>query len=144
MKKLFILGLTLITFVASSACFADSGKKGTPNLVGTWTVKAEGGVILRGTQPGSITHHSGEFSSLVAEAVITKQQGRILHGTFKSAKATENFVAAISMDNDKIFFADQDGFYQGEIEDNDTIEIVYRHVTPNDIVAAVGVWTRKK
>ncbi len=141
MKKLACLSMLLLLVGFSSLCFADSV---IPNLVGTWIVKAEGGVLLKGSEPGAITHHKGEFSSLEAEAVITKQQGRVLHGTFKSPKATENFIAVIGHDNETLYYADQDGFLEGFIEDNDTIEIVYRHISQNDIVVGVGTWTRKK
>ena len=79
-----------------------------------------------------------------AEAIITKQQGRIIHGSFKSSRATKNFIAAIGQDNKTIYYADEDGFLDGKIIDKNTIEYVYRHVTPADTVVGVGVWTRKK
>ena len=141
MKKYFLFHLVLISFVGAATGFADSG---IPNLVGTWMVKAEGGVILRGPEQGPNTHHKGEFSALNAEVVISKQQGRVVHGEFKSQRATEKFVAVIGHDNETLYYADQDGFLEGEIEDIDTVRVIYRHVGPNDVVAAVGVWTRKK
>lgn len=141
MKKLLFMFCLTLTLSVASMSFADSG---IPNLVGTWTVKAEGGVVLRGAEQGPNTHHKGEFSLLDAEVIITKQQGRVVHGEFKSAKAAEKFVAVIGHDNETFYYADQDGFLEGEIEDNDTIRVIYRHVGPNDVVAAVGVWTKKK
>ena len=141
MKKLLCLSWLILALLVTSTGFADSG---IPNLVGTWIVKAEGGVVLRGSEQGPNTHHQGEFSALNAEAVITRQQGRVVHGEFKSARATEKFVAVIGHDNETLYYADQDGFLEGEIEDLDTVRVIYRHVGPNDVVAAVGVWTRKK
>jgi hypothetical protein len=139
MKK--TLSITLLVFLlGTGVCLADSG---IPNLVGTWIVKAEGGVISKGAS-GAKTHHSGEFSTLTAEAVVTKQQGRVLHGTFKSPKATENFVAVIGTDNKSFYYADEDGFNDGKIVSKDKLDMVYRHVTPTDTVVAVGTWTRKK
>lgn len=141
MKKV-IVGIVLLAFwVGASLSFAESG---IPNLVGTWSVKAEGGVITKGGAAGAKTHHSGEFSTINAEAVVTKQQGRVLHGTFTSPKATESFIAVISMDNKSFFLADEDGIMEGKIVNKDKINIVYRHVTPTDTVVAVGIWTRKK
>jgi hypothetical protein len=67
-----------------------------------------------------------------------------MHGTFKSNRATENFVAAIGYDNKTIYHADEDGFFEGKLIDKDTIEFVYRHVTPTESVVAVGVYTRNK
>jgi len=141
MKKLTV-GIVIMAFlVIASFCFAESG---IPNLVGTWSVKAEGGVITKGGATGAKTHHSGEFSTLSGEAVVTKQQGRVLHGTFTTPKATESFIAVIGMDNKSFFFSDEDGFLEGKIVNKDKINAVYRHVTPTDTTVAVGTWTRKK
>jgi len=142
MKKLIcVTSMLIATLFCASVCVADSD---IPNLVGTWTVKTEGGLLIKGKEPGPKTHHKDAFSTLNAEAVITKQQGRIMHGTFKSAKATENFVAAIGHDNKTLYCAFEQGLFEGKIINNDTIESVYRHVTPADTVVAVGIWTRKK
>jgi hypothetical protein len=141
MKKL-TLCIAIMAFLAgASPGFAESG---IPNMVGTWSAKGEGGVITKGGAPGAKTHHSGGFSALSAEAVVTDQQGRVLHGTFTSAKATESFIAVIGMDNKSFFYADEDGIMEGSIVSKDRINVVYRHVTPTDTVVAVGTWTRKK
>lgn len=141
MKRLSVGFIILAFLVGASLCFAESG---IPNLVGTWSTKAEGGVITKGGALNTKTHHSGEFSTLSGEAVVTKQQGRVLHGTFTSPKATESFIAVIGMDNKSFFLADEDGFMEGQIVNKDKINIVYRHVTPADTVVAMGTWTRKK
>jgi hypothetical protein len=141
MKKI-VISFTLLAFLLGTAiCFADSG---IPNLVGTWTVRAEGGVILKGPAHGTKTHHRGEFSTLTAEAVVTKQQGRVLHGIFKSPRAAEKFVAVIAEDNKSFYYADEDGFMEGQISNKDTINLIYRHITANDTVIGVGTWKRKK
>jgi hypothetical protein len=132
----------LLAFLLGTAiCFADSG---IPNLVGTWTVQAEGGVLLKGVAHGAKTHHRGEFSTLKAEAVVTKQQGRVMHGIFKSQRAAEKFVAVIAEDNKSFYYADEDGFMEGNMVNKDTMNVIYRHVTANDTVIGVGTWTRKK
>jgi len=141
MKKM-VISFTLLAFwLGTAICFADSD---IPNLVGTWTVEAEGCVLLKGAAPGVKTHHRGEFSTLKAEAVVTKQQGRVLHGIFKSKRATEKFVAAIAADNKSFYYADEDGFMEGNIVNKDTMNMIYRHVTTKDTVIGVGTWTRKK
>ena len=141
MKKI-VISFTLLGFLLVMAiCFAESG---IPNLVGTWTVQAEGGVILKGAVHGTKTHHRGEFSTLKAEWIVTKQQGRVLHGIFKSPRATEKFVAVIAVDNKSLCEADEDGFLEGQISNNDKINIIYRHSTAADSVVAVGTLTRKK
>ena len=141
MKKM-VISFTLLSFLLGTAiCFAESV---IPNLVGTWTVQAEGGVLLKGVAHGAKTHHRGEFSTLKAEAVVTKQQGRVMHGIFKSQRAAEKFVAVIAEDNKSFYYADEDGFMEGNMVNKDTMNVIYRHVTANDTVIGVGTWTRKK
>lgn len=141
MKQATILTTILVLLLGAGTCSAGSG---IPDMVGAWTVKAEGGVLLKGGAAASKTHHSGEFSSLNAEAVVTRQQGRVLRGTFTSPKATEHFVAVIGPDNKSFHYADEDGMIEGKIVSKDKIEVVYRHVTASDSVVGVGTWTRKK
>ncbi|MEJ2589616.1 MAG: hypothetical protein P8165_18955 [Deltaproteobacteria bacterium] len=140
-KRTAIVVIALGFMWGASLCFADSS---IPNLVGTWAVEEQGAVLVKGETSGAKTHHSGDFSTLTAEAVVTKQQGRVLHGVFKSPRSSEKFIAAISMDNKKFYLADDDGFLEGEIVDNDRINVVYRHVTGADTVIGVGTWMRKK
>ena len=141
MKKSICVASLLIAILGVSVCMAGPD---IPNLVGTWTTKSEGGLLLKGKEPGPKTNWKDAFGTLNGEAVMTKQQGRIIHGTFKSPYATKNFIAAIGLDNKTIYWADEDGFLDGKIIDKDTIQIVYRHVTPTDSVVAVGVYTRNK
>ena len=141
MKKILISFTLLAFLLGTGICFAESG---IPNLVGTWTVQSEGAVILKGATHGAKTHHRGEFSTLKGEWVVTKQQGRVMHGIFKSPRATEKFVAVIAVDNKSLYEADEDGFLEGQISNNDTINIIYRHSTAADTVVAVGTLTRKK
>jgi hypothetical protein len=141
MKKI-VISFTFLAFLMGTAiCFADSD---IPNLVGTWTVQAEGAVILKGAAHGAKTHHRGEFSTLKAEWVVTKQQGRVLHGIFKSPRATEKFVAVIALDNKSLYQADEDGFMEGQISSKNKINVIYRHSSATDTVVVVGTWTRKK
>jgi hypothetical protein len=141
MKKITISVVVLAVLLTMGICFADSD---IPNLVGTWTTQAEGAALLKGSAHGAKTHHRGDFSTIKAEVVVTKQQGRVLHGTFKSSRATEKFVAVIAMDNMSFYLADEDGFMEGQISSKDKINIIYRHSSPTDTIVAVGTWTRKK
>ncbi len=141
MKKIAISVILLAVLFGMGTCYAASD---IPYLVGTWSIQAEGGVILKGAAHGSKTHHKGDFSTIKAEAVVTRQQGRVLHGTFKSSRATEKFVAVIAMDNKGFYYADEDGFMEGQFSSKDQINVIYRHSTSTDTVVAVGTWTRKK
>jgi hypothetical protein len=142
MKRIAVMVAVFVLLSGAGVCFAESA---IPSLAGTtWIVKSEAGMLLRGDAAGPKTHHSSEFSTLTAEAVVTKQQGRVIHGVFKSPKATENFVAVIGYDNKSFYLADEDGTMEGKIVSKNKIETIYRHVTATDTVIAAGVWTRKK
>jgi len=141
MKKITISVIVLAVLFGMGICFADSD---IPNLVGTWTTETQGAVILKAAKHGAKTHHRGDFSTLKGEWIVTRQQGRVLHGTFKSPRATEKFVAVISMDNKSLYHADEDGFLEGQISSADQIDIVYRHSGSKDTVVAVGTMMRKK
>ncbi len=141
MKKVTMSIAVLAVVLTMGICYAASD---IPNLVGTWAVQTEGAVLLKGADHGAKTHHKGEFSTLKGEWIVTKQQGRVLHGTFKSPKATEKFVAVISMDNKSLYQADEDGFLEGKIISKDQIDVIYRHSSSADTVVAVGTCTRKK
>ena len=141
MKKMFCCALLSMLLLGTGVCFAEPA---IPNLVGTWAVQSEAGFLAKGGEPGAWTHHKQEFSTLVAELVVTKQQGRVLYATFTSQLATENMVAVIGWDNKTVYFVDQDGFTDATIVNNDKITCIYRHVGPNDSVAAAGTWTRQK
>ena len=114
-----------------------------PNLIGTWNVNAQGGVIQKSGAPGEWTHHSGQYSILTAKAVVTDQKDRVLHGKFTAPQGKEeSFIAVIGIDNKSFYYADQDGTNDGQIVSNGLINMVYRQVTANDTVVAVGTWTR--
>jgi hypothetical protein len=142
MKQLACMITVLAFLLGAGVCFAADAA--IPYLVGSWTVKADGGVLVKGSAPGLKTHHTGEFSTLTGEMVVTKQQGRVLHGTFTTAKATERFIAVIGLDNASFYYADEDGFMDGKIVGKDRMNVVYRHVTTADTVIGVGTFTRKK
>ena len=116
-----------------------------PNLTGTWKVETQGGVIQKAGVPGQYTHHKGKYDTLTAQAVITDQKDRVMHGKLSASLGNdENFIGVIGMDNKSWYYADYDGTIEGQIVNNDQINIVYRHITENDTVIAVGTWTRVK
>ncbi|WP_200374018.1 hypothetical protein [Thiocystis violacea] len=112
--------------------------------MGTWVIETEGGVLAKGADIREKTHHRGEFSTLKAQAVVTKPQGRVLHGVFTSPRATEKFMAVIGLDNKTVAFADEDGVLDGEIVNADRLNVIYRHISETDTVVGVGTFTRKK
>ena len=141
MKKIVSIVITSVLLFFSSYCLSDSG---IPNLVGTWSVKSEGSIMLKADKPGEKTHWENNQNVLVAEAKILEQNGRVIKGEFISAKATEKFIAVISIDNKNIYLADEDGTANMKIINKNTLETVYRHVTEKDTVVAIGIWKKKK
>jgi hypothetical protein len=152
MKKIAISLIGVAFLLGTGICFAESG---IPNLVGTWTVQTEGVVMFKGNTPATGSMHGGEASDLKADGsikhvsrqskvVVTAQQGRVLHGTFTSEKATENFIMVIGWGNKTVHLADHDGFFDGNIVNKDKINFIYRHVGANDTVVLTGTWARKK
>jgi hypothetical protein len=136
-----LLSLASLLFLACvSNGLADSK---IPSLVGKWSVKSEGAIMVRGASPGGETHWKKNQKSLVGEVTVTAQDGRVIHGTFKSATGAEPFLAVIGIDKG-LYLADRDGFLDGKIINRNTIQIVYRQVTAKDTVVAVGIWTREK
>jgi hypothetical protein len=141
MKKIVSIIIATAFIFCSSYCLAASN---IPNLVGTWSVKGEGGMLLKADNPGEKTHRTPEQTTITAEAKVLEQKGRVIKGEFISPRATEKFIAVIALDNKSLYYADEDGTMDMKIIDKDTIQIVYRHVTASESVVAVGTWKRKK
>lgn len=141
--KQTVMTVVLVLLLGVSRSFAESG---IPDLVGTWTIKTEGGVLLdKNSTSVPKTHQSGEFSTLTAEIVVTKQQGRVFHGTFKSPRGAENLIGVIGLDNKSLYYVDEDGTLEGKIVSKNKIEVIYREVVVNShAVVSVGTMIRKK
>jgi hypothetical protein len=114
-----------------------------PSLVGRWTVVGKGAVLCKVEASRCKTHHHGDFSDLEAEAEITRQEGRVLRGVFRSRYATEAFVGTVGYDNTSFYMVDEDGFAEGTIIDGNRIQVVYRHTTDLDSVIDISTWTRR-
>ena len=114
-----------------------------PNLVGRWTVTGQGAVLCKVEASRCKTHHHGDFSDLEATVEITRQQGRLMHGVFRSKYASEKFVATIGYDNRSFYLVDEDGFAEGRILDGRRLQVVYRHSTDLDAVVDLSTWTRR-
>lgn len=114
-----------------------------PNLVGRWTVTGKGAVLCKVEASRCKTHHHGDFSDLEATVEITRQQGRLMHGVYRSKFASERFVATLGFDNRSFFLVDEDGFAEGRLIDGRRLEVVYRHSTDLDAVIDLSTWTRR-
>ncbi len=59
-----------VTSLTTRQAFANTSP--IPNLVGTWKVQTEGATVLHGENYGTKSHHTSQFTTLNAEAVIQK------------------------------------------------------------------------
>ena len=141
MARLAIAGAT--TVVSTATVSAVLAAPAIPNLIGTWKVEGKGAVLCKVEASRCKTHHHGDFSDLNAVAQITKQQGRIFYGVFKSKYATEKFVGTLGHDNATLYIVDEDGFTDGRIISKSLIQVVYRHTSDLDSVVDIGTWTRR-
>jgi hypothetical protein len=139
--RLGMAGVT--TLVCAGAFSAALAAPVTPNLIGTWTVEGKGAVLCKVEASRCKTHHHGDFSDLNAVAQITKQQGQVFHGVFKSKYATEKFVGTLGHDNATLYMVDEDGFTDGRLIGPNLIQVVYRHTSDLDSVVDIGTWTRR-
>ena len=131
------------TLVSAGTFSAALAAPVIPNMIGTWTVEGKGAVLCKVEASRCKTHHHGDFSDLNAVAQITKQQGRVFHGVFKSKYATEKFVGTLGHDNATMYIVDEDGFTDGKIISPNQIQVVYRHTSDFDSVVDIGTWTRR-
>jgi len=113
-----------------------------PNLVGIWKVQAEGVAILHGQNYSAKSHHTKQFSTLNAEAVIQEQEGRRVIGIFKSPRYTEKFAGIISVDGKTFAYVDEDGSLDGKIINKNLIEVVYRHTNKTESVVSSGTYEK--
>lgn len=134
----------LVSVLGASSGSAVAGEPTFPNLVGTWACKSEGALLSREKDVGSMTHWKEGQTRLEAELVVSRQEGRIVHGHFKSARATEPFVGAFGHDARIVHFVDSDGYFDVRLVDAETLESLYRHASPGSAVVSVGVCKRKK
>ena len=134
--------LVAVTSLTARQSFADSSP--IPDLVGTWKVEAEGVTILHGENYSAKSHRTKQFSTLNAEAIIQKQQGRSVIGIFKSPRYTEKFAGVISADGKSFAYVDEDGSLDGKIINKNLIEIIYRHASPAESMVASGTWNKTR
>ena len=133
--------VAVVTSLTARQSFA--GNSPIPNLVGTWKVQTEGATVLHRDNFSTKSHHASQFTTLTAEAIIQKQEGRRVVGIFKSPRYTEKFAGVISVDGKNFAYVDEDGSLDGKIINNNLMEVVYRHISPSESVVASGTYTRR-
>jgi hypothetical protein len=133
---LMIIGLPL----------AAAAQDGVPNLVGRWTIHAEGMAIrAEGNGPAEPVAVDSVF-------VIDKQDGFRISGKETSQRPAdgpelfsheEHFAGVISADNKTVSMVDENGFRDCDIISPDRMECIYRHVASPNAVVTRNLWTRQ-
>ena len=75
---------------------------------------------------------------------IDGQDGGRFWGTMSSPYRVEPVIGVIAADGKRVYIVTQDGFVDGVVVDNDTIDTCYRQRLPGSAVAACNVIKRKK
>ncbi|MHC1712892.1 MAG: hypothetical protein AB9872_12175 [Solidesulfovibrio sp.] len=125
----------------TSFAFAEEN---TPSVLGKWKTESTGGMLLHGKKQSSGTHWEPKQKVLHGQIEFLSQDGRFVTGIYTSSRAAEKFIGMLSADGKTIYAADSDGYWDCKIIDNDTFELVYRHVKPTDTVVAIGIAKRQK
>jgi hypothetical protein len=75
---------------------------------------------------------------------IDGQDGPRFWGTMSSPYRTEPVIGVIAADGKRVYIVTQDGFVDGVVTDNDTIDTCFRQCLPDSAVAACNVIKRSK
>jgi hypothetical protein len=141
MKARIACLVMIALFAVASFAFAEEN---IPSLLGKWKTESVGGMLLHGKKQGSTTHWEPKQKVLLGQIEFLSQDGRFVTGVYTSNRAAEKFIAMLSPDGKTLYAADSDGYWDCRIVDNDTMEVVYRHVKPTDTVVATGIAKRQK
>ncbi len=133
----------ILISILSMASLSFAGET-IPSLLGNWKTESTGGMMLNAEKQGELTHWAPEQKVLKGKLEVTGQNGRLITGVYVSDRAREQFIGMITPDGKSFYASDKDGFWDCKIIDNDTFEIVYRHVKSTDSVVAIGMGKREK
>lgn len=138
--KIFFIFLASFLFTVSVVVAEEN----IPSLLGKWKTESTGGMMVQGKKQSRTTHWEPKQKTLKGQIEFLNQDGRFVSGTYTSDRASEKFIGMISPDGKNLYASDTDGFWDCKIVDNDTIEVIYRHVKPTDSVVAIGIAKRQK
>lgn len=143
MNRSMLLGLA--AFALSTAAMVASADEAIPDIKGKWVGPSQSIIAGRGAHwPTSL----GNFAKpALGEKEVTLhiagQEGRRFWGvttlTGGGEKTSEPFVGMLSgNDNRTVLIADTDGYFNGQLSDNDTVAYCYAHAggkTKTSVVA---------
>ncbi len=123
-----------------------AGAEEVPDLVGNWT--GNGSVVRMGA-----LNHFPEMSSenltykdeVSRTLVIEEQKGRRFAGVWISSEnpgATEAVLGVIGFDDETLYMVDEDGHFDGRLISDTELELAYREVDPDGMIAAICKYTK--
>jgi uncharacterized cupin superfamily protein len=128
---------------ASYTLTGDESAATIPDLVGLWNTESIGTALVKSNKSSEFSHYTEGVTILTGQVNITKQDGRVLHGTFTGSRGkNEGDIGVIDFDNKHVRIADMDGIIDLEIVETNTMHMIYTHHTDDDNVVAVGIWRR--
>jgi hypothetical protein len=142
MRK-FLVTLALMT-ATTGAGIATAQDVEPIDLKGRWVAMSD--AVVR----GEARHHAPAAGSgprtdhVQITYAITGQDGRRFWGTISSRLGEEPIMGVIGFDGKTIVARDDDGLYQGNIIDRDTIDVIYSHANKKSVVVAAHRFTRQK
>lgn len=148
MRRLQAIGGLFSLLAAGAPAMAQQ----VPDLKGTWLPAPGGAHLIEGTS----LHHedesapvSGADSGLHRNASrfafhVDGQEGRTFWGSHSTGKVSERLIGVMSKDGKRFVMVDDDGTFNGTVEDADTLDYCYAHVSPTSKAVACGELVRQK
>ncbi|MEM6464207.1 MAG: hypothetical protein AAF724_20060 [Pseudomonadota bacterium] len=117
-----------------------------PDIRGTWMGMSE--TIVKGETnhfPSESAEEQFEhrLKSIPMTVTIDQQSGRRYAGTVSSAIASEKIVGVVASDG-RLLWVDEDGYIQGLLTDQNTMDICYLLVQPDVQLAACAILERQR
>lgn len=141
-------------FVLICSVAMTLGSVGGANAQDMLDMKGSWSGIGKGIVDGLAAHHppsapakSADTHRLTEVPFTLKIKGQDDHrfwGTVSSPFRVEKIIGVISADGKQIYLVTRDGFLDGIVRDNDTIDTCFRQLQPNSAVAACNTYKRSK
>lgn len=146
MRHLRAIGGLVILLTGGEGAMAQE----VVNLKGTW-IPTQGAYIVDGPsrhrESGTTPAASGDTHRRHTSKFVFRfegQEGRTFWGVLSSAKVSEKFIGALSVDGKRFVIADEDGTFSGTVVNADTLDYCYTHITPTDRAVSCGLLVREK
>jgi hypothetical protein len=134
--------------MAGMALASAASAQDIPNLKGTWTGDAPvivAGASLHLPAGASNTQPAGTYrlGNQMMTYTIEGQDGRRFWGKLSSPRATERLIGSFSVDGQRFYAIDDDGYIDGVVVGANRIDVCYREAYSDRGVVACETLQRK-